>query len=678
MFEKLVGHILSLPGEELSRVYLEDISICAAWFDSYRDAPTRLAPYKQFRSCLDRWVNTAVARGEETEGVRMQPLLRWLIAEVVQGRLDGLTRDQLDVIYFAWGLIERSGRSDVFDRPTKTLAPHIPKIRAARENLNVAPGLPNIAARHTIAFAEDLKSCAARDVKNFAGIDKPFRGPMLLAKGDLKIFGDVPDYAAVVADGGTCHIDGALHGHCAASESIEVYGNISGVAIARRGSIRTATLLNHSVSISKEASVECIAGEEPGIVFGARAISVRKWSAGGKWMGREIIVGGDMTGGEIHVSSLLKARGIRRSETRDTAIVLRRSLSCQDYGEVLTQDAAKSISAAMKLRQQAAHFAKLVELTQQEADDFAGGVLLFLLGEDDTRDRILKIQHRRRRTSFIERLEAGVQSMIATIEDRLSLSTGDDFATSALAKSGSGDSSRGLLEELERNLKEVENDGPIDRDCYLEKDELVTLGRNLSRRAVTDKRLYEILHELLCKEGLYSRQTRELAKEVARSEAALESAIGRTSIIERAREECARVEIMAQLVRAGKAKGGHDRIRRRVSDRFVNLMQRNVAQRLARTAEYKQSLEHCETRIRALRERLWTEHLISLPMHVLEEGLVDGTRAEATFEQGVVICAWKHLLADDFPGDSGIIRTPDSEGKPAIYERTARGTIEPR
>ena len=96
MYESLERHVIALPPDELSRTNLEDIALCAAWYDSYSDDQEKLAPYADLRVRLDLWVNSVVAR-EKTAGHRQQPLLRTVTSDLSRDRLKDLQRDEVNL-----------------------------------------------------------------------------------------------------------------------------------------------------------------------------------------------------------------------------------------------------------------------------------------------------------------------------------------------------------------------------------------------------------------------------------------------------------------------------------------------------------------------------------------------------------------------------------------------------
>ena len=99
MYENLVRFVSDLPDDALGSVPLEDMALCAAWYDSYREDADIQEQHADLRQTLDRWVRLAVPSDLDTEGVRQEPLLRDLLKELGAGRLPRLGRDELDFLY---------------------------------------------------------------------------------------------------------------------------------------------------------------------------------------------------------------------------------------------------------------------------------------------------------------------------------------------------------------------------------------------------------------------------------------------------------------------------------------------------------------------------------------------------------------------------------------------------
>ena len=678
MYEALAQFVATMPEEKLPSLYLEDIALCAAWYESHEDSPEIRDRFAALRQIFDVWINGCEPPRTDTMGYRQQPLLRQLIKELTNDKISSLERDELDLLYFASGFARRSGKLIVFRRVLTCLAPYTKDIDHWRKHRDISPGCPALGRRLTVATAEDIKSADLRDVKTFGGLNLPIRGPVYMREGNLRIMSDVPADCTVVVDQGSCHVRGSVLGNVAATVGCEVLDNISGVVIARRGNACARDIVNQAVVISKECSVRAKSIQDPRIVFASREIQVQGNVLHGRCLARKVMVEGDYIGGDLFATEWAEAANFSNGENRALRICLVRGLSCQDYGEVLSLDASKLLNSTMKLRQRVSGLEELIEITERESDEIAGNILMYILGEEDTQNRVQAIQRKRRRQSFLDRLVAGMRSIMVAAEDRLNL-MGSMPADLAEAASNSAEE-QAALDDLRRELAILSNEGSIDVELQNDKDEILYLGRKLQRKGVTSQGVQQVLARLIDKCTELEIRSRELRGGIDRDEAEIERTMVRAALLERAKAECSRVEMLKQLLSAAKKRPKMDIFKQRSSDRYVKLLQRMMENRLSRTTGYQSAAKEVHQRIELARERLWNEYMVSLPDHVLRGWAVGGAHARGCFAPGVLICAWRHLLEADQGLSRGKIVTGSWENNIPVrqtYVRTEQSTIEP-
>ncbi len=670
MFENLVQHLSALPGERLNTLFLEDVVLGAVWCEGFKGDVEKQELCAAANAVIEAWLREWSPREIETEGRRQQPLLRALIGELNEGRLDQLMRDELDVLFLAWTLIQRSAQRPVFIRPIECLKPYIAGVQKRRESLEPAPGLPNVGMRLSVYTATDLRQAQVRDVKVFAGIDLPVRGPVLLHRGNAKLIEGLPSGCAMAVEEGDCWVNGLVLGQLAATGNCEVLENISGAVIARRGDIRAANVLNMSTVISKEGNVCFRAGQEPKIVYAGDALQIREAALGGLYIAPRVAAGIEFFGGEVQTSATVTAGLFRHTDQRPLAIVLRRAFTCQDYGEVLPAEASRMLANAMKLRQRLTHLRHNLMMVDREVDEAAGGILIYLLGQEGISDQMQRIQRLRLRAAFVDRLNAGAEALTTAIEDRLQLSP-----ESAENAPGAGEIQE-TLEELQRELMHLAAEGTIDRDLFEEREEVVELGRRLQRKSLTRPEAVEAMRLLLIKQTALKEKRGLLEEEILLKENVLRDAKERAGILARAKASGSRKEVLDRLLAAGRGPGGSEAFRRRANERYVKLMQRNIETKLGRAAEHRQRVAEIESRIRKIREKLWDEHMVSLSDRVLAEIPETGVTAQGRFSEGVRLCAWRHLAESAAPGTFGFHRTESSGEETVLFVRSPRGTIE--
>jgi len=232
------------------------------------------------------------------------------------------------------------------------------------------------------------------------------------------------------------------------------------------------------------------------------------------------------------------------------------------------------------------------------------------------------------------------------------------------------------MEQLRRELMLLAAEGAVDRDIHELREDVLNLGRRLQRKSMSREGVLQVLGRLMERGSVVNKQADALTAEVDAVESELESSIERASIIERAKAECARVEVVDQLLLAARQRRGKEALLRRAGERSVKLLRRNIENRVSRVGEYRKSIHDFEASIRKIRERLWEVHQVSLPETVLAGWLSEGARATGSFTSGVTICAWQHLVELGRTTDASALITPDTGGERVTYVRTGHGTIE--
>ena len=668
MSERLAEHIISCSPDEIAALYLEDVALCAAWYESYEEDEAMTDRYAALRQAFDHWVREAAPPAADTEGYRQQPLMRELIAELTEGHAARLERDELDVLYFAVALARRSGKLDIFRRVLSCTAPHMKSVERVRKMKALIPGCPNVGKRIAIVTETDLRAAEARDVRTFGGLNLPLRGPVYMREGNVKVLGSIPAECTVVVDQGSCCVRGNVEGNLAVTDACDALGNVSGVVVARRGSINARDVLNKATLVSKEDSIHVRAVEFPKQLFAAREIHIKGDATGGRYLARRLFFHGDLTGGDIYVTEQAEAENFIQTDELALRVCLLRGLSCQDYGEVLSAEASLLLNSAMKLRQRLDHLEELSEISEREADDYAGNVLMYVLGEDDTKNRVQEIQKQRRRLSFMERLVSGIHALVSLAEDRINL-----------CEEGGGAEDQATLDDLRRELASLANEGSIETALHEAKEDVLYLGRKLQRRGMSMQGLQQVMSRLLDKESELQEQAQELSARVLKDESAIERAMGREALLERARAECSRVEMLKQLSSAARKRPDVDVFKQRLNDRYVRLLQRTMENRHARGRGYRSTCLEIHDRITSVREKLWTEYRVSLPDHVLQGWAVGGAKISGRFAPGILICPWRHLIDDPSSSPHSCVYTKSEEGfapERRTYVRSDQSTVE--
>jgi hypothetical protein len=678
--DKLVDYIVGLSPEELPEAFLEDIALCAAWEASYRDEPARLALYPGLGALIDRWVETVnpAPMHARTEGMRQQPLLRRYTNDLIRGRIDELARDELDFLYFAWMLQERAEQDALFERSMDCMRPFIRQLELRREMCEVRPGLPNLEARVALYTTADLKAAESRDVRVFAGIDVPVRGPVLVHNGDVKIIGNISDDAAAVIEDGSVYVRGSVYGKLAATKSCDITGSVSGLVISRQGQIRAGALLNQGIVISKEGSVKAVSAEGPRLVFAGNDIHIRGGCVGGRYKAAKLFVGETAAGGEYHCSEEGHAAAWEHHEERRLAIVLRRALTPRDYGEVLTIESMRLYTAAIHVRQRAHHMRGLMALTERETDEYAGTVLAFIMGRDNSPVRLQNAQQFQRGLAYADRVDVALDSLVKIIEDQLDLEEADDDDDAprhAPDLTSVKVEVRLTIEDLESDLGQLVAEGPIDKDLLDFREVVVKTARQLTRHFVTEHQTIIELQALLKEQEALREKRAALHHALTHREDRQPAPTNEAAILEKARQDCARVDVLHQLLRVARSGGGGEAFRKRCADRYVKIMQRNIENRGARIVSYATQLRKLQSDMLTIRHRLWKEFRVSLPKQLIDGPPATNARVRGRFTEGVLICGWPHQVEAKAARAGEIQLAPDSGEQEIGFERRTNGHI---
>ena len=169
-------------------------------------------------------------------------------------------------------------------------------------------------------------------------------------------------------------------GRLAATFDCEVRENISGVVVVRRGDIRTRNIIDKAYVISKQGTVHCRHSQAPDLVFAGREIRIEDAAIMGCYVSPRIQVGGEAYGGEFHASESVAAEQFRRSDTRELALVLRRDISCRDYGETPDENASNLMATAAQLRRRIRDLATQARFADRESEQCAATAVVHLVG----------------------------------------------------------------------------------------------------------------------------------------------------------------------------------------------------------------------------------------------------------------------------------------------------------
>jgi len=240
---------------------------------------------------------------------------------------------------------------------------------------------------------------------------------------------------------------------------------------------------------------------------------------------------------------------------------------------------------------------------------------------------------------------------------------------------GSLKEERGLIEELQKELGMLANEGLVEPAILEYQRALVLIMRRLMQPGLTQEHLIGLLNDTSGHHAIFLREADKAKAIIAEHQETFEASTTKSQILDRIRSGGNRVEVLQQLMTAARQRV-NPVLNKRISDRYVKIMQRNIETRLSHVTGYRSTITQVEERIKAVRDRLWAEYQISLPLHVLKGWSTDGARATGEFDGGVFICSWPHLLELGRSSDAGVMTTLGTGSAVVTYRRTPHGGIE--
>lgn len=469
MVSRLVEFVLNSTDEELSTLTIEDLAVAKAWFDSLEKGDEDLKTYAEIPSIVSRWQSIATnCAPHHTEGRRQQVLLRRILNDV---RLDGverLHRNELDILIAAYRILNEMDGEQYSERLWSLLAPLYVVVESRRNSTEASPRLPVVDDLIHYVTAKDIQRSKPRSVSAFAGIDTKVQGPLYKWKGDVKVLDSVPDDTMLVVENGFCHVTGFVLGKVAATYQCEVGDNIAGMVIVSQGDIRARKIVNTAYVASKTGHVYAQETVTPTLVYAGLSIIIRDKTLGGTYAAPTIKVANTVTDGIYHVSRQIEAGLFEQTGNRDMRIVLRLRVSCDEFGGLVTQDASTLLKRIERNRRKRKTIHGIVELTQEECERYAANAVTYIRGGDHLRKYIESLNAERRRLGFLNRIIAGIDSIVFSAHEELSKEVRYE-----------ANQEEENFSAISNELLAVESEGPTEASMATQRDELLQASQKV-------------------------------------------------------------------------------------------------------------------------------------------------------------------------------------------------------
>lgn len=638
MLKRLIDFVASPPPGHAVKLTLQDMALCQQWLESHSRRGLQDSIGTAVANALQRWKAHPDSPDLNTAGRRHQLLLRDLLDLLRNHRAELLSTDEANFLDTVLKVAREIGSHAITRRVAELLEPHVDTLKIRRATRESTPGLAPLERRIQYAAERDLQAAEITHIRLLAGIELPCRGPVFKSSGHLRVLGDIPDGCTVVVENdGCCSVDGYLMGRLLSKKHCEIRHNISGVAIVLTGQIRARGIINNGVAISKMGSVYCVNAQGPRLVFGGQSIDVAENTLMGRFVTRHMRVGGEVRGSRLEISGEATAEYFRHLGMSNVAVVLRRELSCADFGEVTGADLNQLLSRAYALRRHARNFSHLALAARREADHSAQSILMFIFGGGEVQKRLESLLRAQRRHAFVTNVVENLCNMLMDAEEgpyRPSETEAPDPAESLDTEYG---------DEYEELLA-VQAETSVLRNSLC--------SAELDRREAT--LLIRKVREKLAAMRMLQAQ---MADQVLQEERAVQNIEKYEQILAGGGKGATKLEVLQRILPALNQQSAESAIGKRIRSGFTVRALRTVERAVRHASAFEQkALEHL-TNFRAVSERLGKDYQIRILENPEDEGSV--ARVTGRFECGSRIYMNEYVenLAD-IPPDA-ITLTPN-------------------
>lgn len=657
MLKRLIGFVASPPPGQGPKLTLQDMALCRLWTESQ----ARKAPLDDTGESVVQAVKSWLAQPDTPElataGRRHQPLLRELIDFLLTQRADVLSVEEAAFLNTVLAMSRELGVHPVSARAAQLLEPHGPSIQARGTSREPAPGLVTLERRIHYATERDILAAEVSHIRLLAGIELPCRGPVFKSSGNLRILGDVPEGCTVVVENdGCCCVDGYVMGRVLSRRQCEIRHNISGVAIVLTGHIRARGIINNALAVSKLGSVKCVNAQGPRLVFAGQSIEVEENALMGRFVTRNMRVGGEVRGSRLEVSEEATAEHFRHLGMSNVAVVLRRELSCADFGEVTGAELNQLLSRAYGLRRRARNFAHQAAAARREADHSAQSVLMFIFGGGEVQKRLESLLRAQRRHAFISQVVLNLRNML-------------NDAREGLFEDGGAVEDGGLASPLVSAT--ADGDELDDEELKSAQAETVRLEQSLRSRALDRGQTTLLLETARQKLTAMTLLQARMAEQVALEERAMQNLEKYEQILAGSGKNATKLEVLNRILPALRNQPPDSSVGKRLRSSFTVRALRTIERAERHAADFEAKASDHLTNFRAVSDRLGKDFQIRLLENPDEVGNV--ARVTGRFESGARIYMDDYIenLAE-VPTDA-IVLTPNDDAV-RTYLRSGAGS----
>ncbi|HOZ48836.1 MAG TPA: hypothetical protein PLO37_07525 [Candidatus Hydrogenedentes bacterium] len=664
MFDRFIEYLCEMREDDLSRMTIEDMAIGWAWCRSYEGDAERSVLVNRARAVIEQWLTRMKPVDTTSEGCRQQPVLRGLMNDLETWGTEGIERDEVDVLIAAYDLMTRVATGAYVERPLAKLAPYMDGLRALYGVTRPEPGLPHLADRVCIVRSDDIARARPREVRRLAGIDVSYRGPVFPHRGTLKVLDRVPENAIVVVEDGGCFVNGFVFGTVLASKHCEVMENISGTVIVTQGDIRLRNIVDRATVISKSRRIRCRNVLGPKLAFAGTLLWVKESMVRGTCIAPQIEVGGSVTGGLVEVSKSVVAACFRASGTHDLSVVLRRELSCEDFGEAISQEGRRLLAQRIRLTDRAASIESMVDLTRQESEEYAAGTLMFLIGGDKTSKLVEEAKRLQSRLAFVDRVIASID-MLKERAERTFVEINRAVRMTPEEIRGAYAAAAASVKETSSELDAMRAEGEVDADLVEGHEEVLSMCRQLEEKRPEEDSTSVVVSGFDAKRTEWCSKRKAIVESLRAKHEELFEVVGRTEVLDQA-QNISRVKLLRRVLAAAREFPSDAQMAERVNSGLMRVMLRTLKTKLDQGSRAREMLRQTRSELEEVCTMLRRDHQCLLADSL---DAAQGSVVRGCFDRGVRIAVDRCLLDRSEVPSGMVVVTPDTEGRAVTYVR---------
>ncbi|MBI1320303.1 MAG: hypothetical protein GC168_15355 [Candidatus Hydrogenedens sp.] len=642
--------MLRASDEQRAGLLLQDMALCRLWHEAGQHGQL-VEGFDQIPRILSRWRSEVQPRQDATQGRRHELLLRELIGVLLDDGADALEDEEAGLLHAARA-IALEGGGDCYTRLLELTQPHADALEARSHR--PPPGLPLLSERYTVLIGEELRRLPSKATRFLAGIEIHANGPVRKAATNTRVIGDIPDNCTLVVEGEhACSIDGYVLGRVLARRDCEVRGNIAGVVVVVEGNIRARGIINNAFVVTKLGAIACENAQGPKLMFAGRSIDVRANAMLGTYITRTFKAAKEVRGAMVQVSDRAESEYFRSLGNSDTTIVLRRELSCEDYGEMTGGDLRKLLSSAYRLRRLLHNYEHLAVQARREAEHSAQAMLMFLFGGGESKRALDELVAARKRMDVLERVRCNVLSLLDGVQEGLAVSMlGDEEADSDLP------------------MLDVDDEASAE-ELRAENEKLARLRQSMLGGRMTRRQTEELLEQARAKLAELRAETERLAGIAAAKEREIQGSAQYQKLFA-ASKEATKLQVLQRVLPALRKQPEDSPGGKRLRTPFTVRGLRTIERRLLQARQLEEHVDSYRRDFRAVTERLGKEFQIQVLENPDDENR--STYVNGRFEEGIRI--YLDVLPEEPAKVSpdAVIITPEDDGGIRMYLRAKDGT----